>query len=251
MEKTKIFVLFMACIMMLTVFTGCSPDEKDNVMTNETTNGETASDSAGEKVDNTVIDMTGREIKLDLPADKVVALTASDCEIIYALGAGSTIAGRGEYCDYPKEVSDIPSVQSGSETNIEQIIALGPQVVLMSAMAQTTEQIAALENAEKNSTDALNLKHEYEEQIRAARNEADKIINNARGKAEKEYDAMLNSAKKDAAIVMEKARAEIGSLAKNEKDVLSYIAFPQIAESFLKKREEKASIKVAYSIRKV
>ncbi|HEX2946569.1 MAG TPA: pyruvate carboxylase subunit B [Clostridia bacterium] len=49
----------------------------------------------------------------------------------------------------------------------------------------------------------------------------------------------------------EKAKAEIGSLAKDDKDVLSYIAFPQIAENFLKHREEGASVKVAYSIRKV
>jgi len=49
----------------------------------------------------------------------------------------------------------------------------------------------------------------------------------------------------------EKAKAAIGSLAKNDKDVLSYIAFPQIAENFLKNREEKASVKVTYSIRKL
>lgn len=49
----------------------------------------------------------------------------------------------------------------------------------------------------------------------------------------------------------EKAKAEIGALAKSNKDVLSYIAFPQIAENFFKKREEMASVKVSYSIRKL
>ena len=38
-------------------------------------------------------------------------------------------------------------MQSGYETNIEQIIALEPQVLLMSTMAQTEEQIKALEDA--------------------------------------------------------------------------------------------------------
>lgn len=95
----------------------------------------------------TVTDMTGREITLDEPATRVVALTASDCEILYALGAGEALVGRGEYCDWPSEVLDAPSVQSGADTNIEQIIALEPQVLLMSTMAQTEEQIAALENA--------------------------------------------------------------------------------------------------------
>ena len=95
----------------------------------------------------TVTDMTGREITLDAPATRVVALTASDCEILYALSAGDTLVGRGEYCDYPEDVQAVPSVQSGYETNVEQIIALEPQVVLMATMAQTKEQVEALEAA--------------------------------------------------------------------------------------------------------
>ena len=95
----------------------------------------------------TVTYMTGREITLDAPATRVVALTASDCEILYALGAGDTLVGRGEYCDYPEDVQAVPSVQSGYETNVEQIIALEPQVVLMATMAQTKEQVEALEAA--------------------------------------------------------------------------------------------------------
>ena len=102
-----------------------------------------------EPVDTSIsfTDMTGKEITLEAPATRIVALTASDCEILYALGAGDTLVGRGEYCDYPAEVLDVPSVQSGADTNIEQIIALGPQVVVMSTMAQTEEQIAQLESA--------------------------------------------------------------------------------------------------------
>ena len=95
----------------------------------------------------TVTDMAGREITLDAPATKVVALTASDCEIIAALGAEDTLVGRGEYCDYPESVLEVPAVQSGADTNLEQIIALEPQVVVMAKMAQTEEQVAALEKA--------------------------------------------------------------------------------------------------------
>ncbi len=94
-----------------------------------------------------VTDMMGREITLAAPAARVVALTAADCEILCALGCEDALVGRGEYCDYPASVLDKPSVQSGYETNIEQIIALEPQVVLMATMAQTTEQVEALENA--------------------------------------------------------------------------------------------------------
>jgi len=47
---------------------------------------------------------------------------------------------------------------------------------------------------------------------------------------------------------LEKAKAEIGDLAKSEEDLLSYIAFPQVAEKFLKAREERAKNTVKYTI---
>lgn len=46
----------------------------------------------------------------------------------------------------------------------------------------------------------------------------------------------------------DKGKEEIGALAKNDEDVLSYIAFPQIAEKFFQYREEKESRTVSYSI---
>lgn len=49
----------------------------------------------------------------------------------------------------------------------------------------------------------------------------------------------------------EKAKAEIGALAKSDEDVLSYVAFPQIAEKFLAERENKSKNTVSYTIRQV
>lgn len=95
----------------------------------------------------TVKDMTGREVQLDEAVTRIVALTPSDCEILYAIGAGDALVGRGEYCNQPAEVLEVQSVQSGQDTNIEQIIALKPQVLLMSTMAQTEEHVAQLEAA--------------------------------------------------------------------------------------------------------
>ena len=95
----------------------------------------------------TLTDMMGREITLAEPATRIVALTAADCEILCALGCEDALVGRGEYCDYPASVLEKPSVQSGYNTNIEEIIALQPQVVLMGTMAQTTEQVEALAQA--------------------------------------------------------------------------------------------------------
>ncbi|HHW45788.1 MAG TPA: pyruvate carboxylase subunit B [Clostridiales bacterium] len=46
----------------------------------------------------------------------------------------------------------------------------------------------------------------------------------------------------------EKTKKELGSLAKSDEDVLSYIAFPQLAERFFKSREAGFERVVAYSI---
>lgn len=148
MKPAKILALLLSFAMLLSFAACAKPNETPA--------------PADTSVD--VTDMTKRQVKLDAPATKVVALDAADCEILYALGAGDTLVGRGEYCDYPETVADIPSVQSGSETNIEQIIALEPQVVIMSTMDQTTEQEEALENAgiRVAVTDAQTISDVYE-----------------------------------------------------------------------------------------
>jgi len=46
----------------------------------------------------------------------------------------------------------------------------------------------------------------------------------------------------------EEAKEQLKMVTKSEKDVLSYILFPQIAEKFFKEREEKTAVKVTYTI---
>ncbi len=149
----KVWSLFLVLALVLSVFCGCGGGEAEQGGTE--TGGEAAI---------VVTDQKDRVIELDAPATRVVALTASDCEIIYALGAEETLVGRGEYCTYPAEVTEVTMVASGSETNLEQIIALAPQVVLMNEMDQTEEQVNALENAGIRVVvnDANNIEETYE-----------------------------------------------------------------------------------------
>ena len=138
---------------------------------------------AAEDASFTVTDMAGREVTFDKPVEKAVALTASDCEIIYALSAEEALVGRGEYCDYPAEVFDLPSLGSGANTNIEQIIALEPEVVFLSMMAQTQEQVNQLEKAGVRVvvSDAQDIAGTYTAisligQVMGKQAEADKVI---------------------------------------------------------------------------
>lgn len=92
-------------------------------------------------------DMAGRDLKLDSSAQSVVVLMPGDCEILYAIGAGDLVVGRGAYCNYPEATSSVPLVQSGFEINIEQIISLMPELVVMTKMGHSQEQLATLEKA--------------------------------------------------------------------------------------------------------
>ena len=148
--KKKSVVLIVIVLLLSALFAGCAGGEAGGIGDGSGTggtgdvSGTTGSDAGG---GITLTDMTGREVSLAGPATKVVALTAADVEVLYAIGAGDALVGRGEYCDYPPEALNVQSVQSGSETNIEQIIALEPQLLIMSKMAQTDEQVQQLENA--------------------------------------------------------------------------------------------------------
>ena len=93
----------------------------------------------------TVTDMHNREITLTEPVTRIVVMQPSDCEILCAIGCEDTIVGRGQYVDYPASILEVPMVQSGDETNIEEILALEPQVVLMNDMSQSEEQVKQLE----------------------------------------------------------------------------------------------------------
>lgn len=112
----------------------------------------------------TVTDMFGRQVTLTGPVTRVVALEPSDCEILCAIGCEDALVGRGKYCDYPPSVLELPAVQSGANTNLEEILALNPQVVIMSDMAHTEEQVNLLEEngVKVIGTDANSIAEVYE-----------------------------------------------------------------------------------------
>ena len=51
--------------------------------------------------------------------------------------------------------------------------------------------------------------------------------------------------------VFDETKKELGDVARCDEDVLSYIAFPQIAEKFFEVRKEKEENKASYKIRKL
>ncbi len=134
--KLRKVVALLLCVVLAFSLVACNSGETNN-----------GTDAKDESKDNVITDITGHEVKVPEKIERVVVLSAGECEIVYALGAGNLVVGRGEYCNYPEEVANVEAVKSGSETNLEQIIGLNPDLVIMSYMDQTEEQVAALEKA--------------------------------------------------------------------------------------------------------
>jgi F-type H+-transporting ATPase subunit b len=67
----------------------------------------------------------------------------------------------------------------------------------------------SIDSAEKQKAEAAELKKNYEEQLKAARAESERIIEEARIKAEKQHVQIVSDAKSEAEGLLVKAREEI------------------------------------------
>ena len=77
-----------------------------------------------------VIDDRGHEIEINRPVERiVVAGTPLFTEIMLDLGVGDRIVGVADSPNNPEDVLDLPSVGSTFQPNVEEIIALEPDVV--------------------------------------------------------------------------------------------------------------------------
>lgn len=94
----------------------------------------------------TFVDDEGRTIAVPEKIDRVVSLAPNLTEIVFALGAGDRLVGNTTYCDYPVEAKSITKVGDTLHPSIERIIALKPQVVLVSTASQLEAFTGQLDN---------------------------------------------------------------------------------------------------------
>lgn len=100
----------------------------------------------GQKGQISLTDGLGREVSLQQSGQRIVSLSPSVTEILFALGAGEQVVGRDSFSNYPAEVSAIQDV-GGSMGNysVETIASLQPDLVI-AAEINTPEQVKALED---------------------------------------------------------------------------------------------------------
>ncbi len=83
-----------------------------------------------------ITDETGKRFRIPARLERVVSLAPNLTEIIYAVGAGDRLVGNTTFCDYPAEAKSVAKVGDTMQPNIESIIALRPQLVLVSTASQ-------------------------------------------------------------------------------------------------------------------
>jgi iron complex transport system substrate-binding protein len=61
---------------------------------------------------------------------RVVSLSPSTTEAVFAVGAGAALVGRSRYCNWPPEVTKLPQVGGYVDPSFEAILALRPDLVV-------------------------------------------------------------------------------------------------------------------------
>lgn len=93
-----------------------------------------------------ITDDAGRRVSLPARVDRVISLAPNLTEIVFAVGGGNRLVGRTSYCDYPPEAKAVAEIGDTLHPSLERIIALRPQVVLISTASQLEVFTQQLQN---------------------------------------------------------------------------------------------------------
>ncbi len=79
------------------------------------------------------------DLALSAPPRRIVSLVPSATEIIYALGGEDRLVGVTDYCDWPPQARQKPSVGGMVAPNLEIVVALRPDLVVATGEGNSQE----------------------------------------------------------------------------------------------------------------
>lgn len=129
--QKRLTIIF--CIISLLVFTNC----RSEVSQEKTVETQSSIE---------ITDDLGKKINLPDKITRAVSLAPNLTEIIFAVGAGDRLVGVTSFCNYPKQATEIQKVGDTLKPNIENIIALKPQIVFVSTASQLESFTDTLES---------------------------------------------------------------------------------------------------------
>lgn len=77
-----------------------------------------------------VSDDDGHSVTLQQPAQRIISLAPSMTELLFSLGAGERVVGVMDFSDYPPQARERPVVGRFDMLDMEQILALQPDLIV-------------------------------------------------------------------------------------------------------------------------
>ncbi len=84
--------------------------------------------ASGKPSERILVDQTGREVRVPVAPQRLVALAPSITEIIFSLDCQDRLTGATRFSDYPEAAQKIPKVGSYVHLDLEKIVALNPDL---------------------------------------------------------------------------------------------------------------------------
>lgn len=116
----RVFIAVLIQMVLLVTLTGCSPD----------TSGKADRQTPEKGFPVTVTDDFQRQVKIEAQPQRIISLSPSNTEILFALGLGDKIVGVTTFCNYPPQAQDKEKIGGFSDPSIEKIISLKPDLVV-------------------------------------------------------------------------------------------------------------------------
>ena len=105
----------------------------------------TSTDTTVAMASEAVYPVTVGDLTLDAQPMRIISLSPTATEMLYAVGAGAQVVAVDEYSNYPDEAAALGTMLSGFEPNIEAISGFTPDLVIASYDPGTlVEQLGAL-----------------------------------------------------------------------------------------------------------
>jgi vitamin B12 transport system substrate-binding protein len=77
-------------------------------------------------------------------AKRIIALAPHIVENLYAVGAGELIIGTTEHADFPSQANTIPRIGNYAKLNIEQVLAIDPDLIIAWKSGNPSDDLARL-----------------------------------------------------------------------------------------------------------
>jgi iron complex transport system substrate-binding protein len=78
----------------------------------------------------TVVDDEGTEVTIEARPERIVSLSPANTETVFTLGAGDRLVGGTDFDDYPPEAVEAVDAATYTGVNMEQVVALEPDLIL-------------------------------------------------------------------------------------------------------------------------